>query len=356
MAALLTDDSMTFTSADGLPGAAHLSLDCGCRGMSSRSAWALCMRGMPPRTRPSPPELPRWRESHSDSLLLERRVLGDSARALSSGGLAVTGLMLGESLLGYACAHTCTVRKGDSNKGQLVATELCSELSTRGPAHVYDRGWPGMPWHVPSRQPYPPPCGSTGTRRRCKACSSRLTLRMGGRTAMLLEAARMVEVLPRPCSGMVRAVMRSREGELFARLISCRGKHLISLMLTMPGIDSVCACVACLLLTPVRSLGLTEMLQHSIARACGRRGEEAHGQGYGSLCGVQLGPRRQLAATEGGVGLQAGTAPWLRRPQPLPAWRGRRRSKGVQGLSRPRRPASDGKASTLVIAQSSAEA
>ena len=110
MHALLAGDpriSIMLTPLVAFLGAAHLSLDWGCSGMSSRSAWALCMRGMPPRTRPSPPEPPRWRESHSDSLLLERRVLGDSARALSSGGLAVTGLMLGESLLGYACAHTC---------------------------------------------------------------------------------------------------------------------------------------------------------------------------------------------------------------------------------------------------------
>ena len=100
-------DNNSYVLSDDSVRAARLSLEWGCRGMSSRSAWALCMRGMPPRTRPSPPSPPRRRESHSDSLLLERRVPGDSARALSSGGLAVTGLMLGESLLGYACAHTC---------------------------------------------------------------------------------------------------------------------------------------------------------------------------------------------------------------------------------------------------------
>ena len=172
---------------------------------------------------------------------------------------------------------------------------------------------------------------------------------------MLLEAARIVEVLPRPCSGIVRAVMRSREGELFARLISCRRKQRISLMLTMLGIDSLCACVTCLSLTMIRSLGLAEMLLKVIAMAWGRRGEEAHGQGYGSLCGVQLGPGRQLAATEGGGGLQAGTAPWLGGPQALPARRGRRRGEGVQGLSRPRRPASKNKVSAPVIAQSSAQ-
>ena len=73
---------------------------------------------------------------------------------------------------------------------------------------------------------------------------------------MLLEAARMAEVLPRPCSGMVRAVMRSREGELLARPISCRRKHRISLMLTMLCIDSPCACVTCLSATMGRSFSL----------------------------------------------------------------------------------------------------
>lgn len=46
------------------------------------------------------------------------------------------------------------------------------------------------------------------------------TLRMGGSTAMLLEMARGTR-LETSFSGMVSAVMRSLEGELFARPISC---------------------------------------------------------------------------------------------------------------------------------------
>ena len=213
-----------------------------------------------------------------------------------------------------------------------------------------------MPWQVTSGDLYLRPWGSIDTQRRHKECSSNPTLRMGGRTAILLEAARIAEMLPSPCSGMVRAVMRSREGELFARLISCRRKHRNILMLAMLCIDSLCACVTCPSLTMVRSLGLTEMLQHSIAIACERRGETAYRQRYGGLCGVQLGPGRQLAATEGGGGLQAGTAPRLGGPQSLPAWGGRRRGEGVQGLSRPRRPASNSKASTPVLTQPDAQA
>ena len=98
---------------------------------------------------------------------------------------------------------------------------------------------------------------------------------------MLLEAARIAEMLPSPCSGMVRAVMRSRDGELFARLISCGRKHRISLMLAMLGIDSLCAGVTCLSLTVVKSLGLTEKslhsLQQSTPKACGRRERVAYG-------------------------------------------------------------------------------
>ena len=36
-----------------------------------------------------------------------------------SGGLAVTGLMLGELLLGYACAHACSVGEVNMRGGQL---------------------------------------------------------------------------------------------------------------------------------------------------------------------------------------------------------------------------------------------
>ncbi len=74
--------------------------DGGCRDISSSSACADCMRDMPPRTRPS--SLMRWHLSNSDSLLFERAVSGDSARE-SRMGLLATGLMLRESLLGYAC-------------------------------------------------------------------------------------------------------------------------------------------------------------------------------------------------------------------------------------------------------------
>ena len=77
----------------------HLSLDRGCRGMSSSRACAECMRGMPPRTRPSSLAPPRWHLSHSDSLLCERMLPGDS-RPDSKAGLLVMGLMLIESLLG----------------------------------------------------------------------------------------------------------------------------------------------------------------------------------------------------------------------------------------------------------------
>jgi hypothetical protein len=44
--------------------------------------------------------------------------------------------------------------------------------------------------------------------------------------SMPLEQARTAK-LAASCSGMVSAVMRSREGELFARVISCRCKACI---------------------------------------------------------------------------------------------------------------------------------
>ena len=85
----------------------HLSLERGCRGMSSSNARAECRRGMPPRTRPSSLAPPRWHLSHSESLLWERMLPGDSMPD-SKFGLLVTGLMFRESLLGYACTgcHT----------------------------------------------------------------------------------------------------------------------------------------------------------------------------------------------------------------------------------------------------------
>ena len=58
---------------------------------------------------------------------------------------------------------------------------------------------------------------------RTQICS---TLRMGGSMSMPLEQARTAR-LAASCSGMVSAVMRSREGELFARVISCRCKACV---------------------------------------------------------------------------------------------------------------------------------
>ena len=53
------------------------------------------------------------------------------------------------------------------------------------------------------------------------------TFRMGGSMSMPSEQARGAR-LAASCSGMVSAVMRSREGELFARVISCKCKGILS--------------------------------------------------------------------------------------------------------------------------------
>ena len=53
------------------------------------------------------------------------------------------------------------------------------------------------------------------------------TFRMGGSVSMPSEQVRGPR-LAASCSGMVSAVMRSREGELFARVISCKCKGIFS--------------------------------------------------------------------------------------------------------------------------------
>lgn len=71
----------------------------GCRGMPSSSAAADCMRDSPPRTRPSCCKPLRWHLSHSESLLCERSVQGEST-ADSRVGLLVFGLTFSDPWLG----------------------------------------------------------------------------------------------------------------------------------------------------------------------------------------------------------------------------------------------------------------